>query len=57
MCIVGMFMVQMLLYVVTFPKFQAMQVVSSFFSFVYAPVMLSFVYLTRATTRAFIWCG
>lgn len=51
MCIVGMFMVQMLLYVVTFPKFQAMQVVSSFFSFVYAPVMLSFVYLTRATNQ------
>lgn len=51
MCIVGMFMVQMLLYVVTFPKFQAMQVVSSFFSFVYAPVMLSFVYLTRATSH------
>ena len=51
MCIVGMFMVQMLLYVVTFPKFQAMQVVSSFFSFVYAPVMLSFVYLTRATSQ------
>ena len=47
MCIVGVFMGLMLVYVVTFPKFQAGQVTAAFFSFLYAPVMLSFVYLTR----------
>ena len=47
MCIVGVFMGLMLVYVVTFPKFQASQVTAAFFSFLYAPVMLSFVYLTR----------
>lgn len=51
MCIVGVFMAEMLVYVVTFPKFQAGQVVAAFFSFVYAPVMLSFVYLTRMCPR------
>ncbi len=48
MCIVAVFMAQMFLYVVTFPKFQASQVLAAFFAFMYAPVMLSFVYLTRA---------
>lgn len=47
MCIVGVFMLEMLLYVVTFPKYKATQVMASVFSFLYAPVMLSFVYLTR----------
>ena len=47
MCIVGVFMAGMLVYVVTFPKFCAGQVADAFFAFVYAPVMLSFVYLTR----------
>ncbi len=48
MGIVGVFMAQMFLYVVQFPKFQAGQVVAAFFAFLYAPVMLSFVYLTRS---------
>lgn len=48
MCIVGVFLAEMFLYVVTFPKFQASQVMAAVFSFLYAPVMLSFVYLTRA---------
>lgn len=47
MCIVGTFMLEMLLYVVTFPKYKATQVMGAVFSFLYAPVMLSFVYLTR----------
>lgn len=47
MCIVGVFMAQMFAYVILFPKFSANQVVAAFFSFMYAPVMLSFVYLTR----------
>lgn len=51
MCIVGVFMAQMLCYVITFPRFRAEQVVAAFFSFMYAPLMLSFVYLTRACPR------
>ena len=47
MCVVGVFMGMMLVYVAAFPKFQANQVMAAFFSFMYAPVMLSFVYLTR----------
>ena len=48
MCIVAVFMAVMFLYVVPFPKFQATPVLAAFFAFVYAPVMLSFVYLTRS---------
>ena len=51
MCIVGVFMAVMFIYVVTFPKFQASQVLAAFFSFMYAPVMLSFVYMTRSCPR------
>ncbi len=47
MCIVGVFMAIMFVYVITFPKYKAEQVVAAFFAFMYAPVMLSFVYLTR----------
>lgn len=48
MCIVGFFLLVMFMYVVTFPKFSANQVLAVVFSFLYAPVMLSFVYRTRA---------
>jgi phosphatidate cytidylyltransferase len=48
MCIVAVFMAEMFWYVVTFPKYQAGQVMAAVFSFLYAPLMLSFVYLTRA---------
>lgn len=41
------FMAGLLVYVVKFPKYHANQVMASFFAFVYAPVMLSFIYLTR----------
>jgi phosphatidate cytidylyltransferase len=47
MGIVGVFMAQLILYVVCFPKYKAEQVASAFFAFIYAPVMLAFVYLTR----------
>lgn len=40
-------MVLMAVYVFTFPRFKAWQVMACFFSFVYAPVLLSCVYLTR----------
>lgn len=41
-------MAMMFVYVFTFPKYHASQVMAAFFSFVYAPVMLSCIYLTRA---------
>ncbi len=47
MAVIGTFMGGMCVYVVTFPKYQAKQVMENFFSFMYAPVMLSFIYLTR----------
>lgn len=47
MCIVGVFLAVMFVYVMKFPKYKAEQVVAAFFAFLYAPVMLSFVYLTR----------
>ncbi|MDE7477508.1 MAG: phosphatidate cytidylyltransferase, partial [Lachnospiraceae bacterium] len=37
----------MSVYVFSFPKFHAHQVMAAYFSLVYAPVMLSFVFLTR----------
>lgn len=38
----------MFIYVFTFPMYHVNQVVMTFFSIVYAPVMLSFIYLTRS---------
>lgn len=37
----------MFVYVLSFPKYHASQIMSSFFSMIYVPVMLSFIYLTR----------
>lgn len=34
-------------YVFTFPKYQASQIMAAMFSWLYAPVLLSFIYLTR----------
>ena len=47
MCVVLVFMAEMFLYVMRFPKYEAHQVVASVFAFLYAPLMLSFVYQTR----------
>ena len=47
MCIVALFMAEMFCYVAAFPKYQASQVMAAVFSFLYAPVLLSFAYLTR----------
>ena len=49
MCIVGVFMAEMFLYVVKFPKYNSSQIISSIFAFLYGPVMLSFIYQTRET--------
>lgn len=37
----------MFVYVFAFPKYTAKQVMATYFSLIYAPVMLSFVYMTR----------
>ena len=41
------FMIFMFVYVFTYPKFKADQVMPAFFAVVYVAVMLSFIYLTR----------
>ena len=41
------FIAMMFVYVFGFPKFTAEQVMCTYFSFIYAPVMLSFIFLTR----------
>lgn len=51
MCIVGFFLLTLLMYVGAFPKFDAAQVAAAVFAFLYAPVMLSFVYLTRESNQ------
>lgn len=47
MIIIAALVFYMFCYVFKFPKYRAEQVMTAFFSFVYAPVMLSFIYLTR----------
>ena len=47
MVIMGVALASMFVYVAKFPKYNCQQVVASFFSFVYAPVMFAFMYLTR----------
>lgn len=46
-CIVFLFLGELLVYVLAFPKFQTESVMASVFAFLYAPVMLSFIELTR----------
>lgn len=47
MVIVLSMMAMMSVYVFAYPRFHANQVMAAYFSLIYAPVMLSFVYLTR----------
>ena len=49
-CILFVFVAYMFVYVFTFPKYEASQTMASFFCFVYAPVMFSFIYMTREIT-------
>lgn len=42
-----LFIAVMFIYVLAFPKFHASQVMSAYFAAIYAPVLLSFIYLTR----------
>ncbi len=41
----------MFVYVFSFPRFTANQVMAAYFSLIYAPVMLSFIFLTRQLTH------
>lgn len=49
--------VLLMVYVFKFPKYHANQVMSTYFSFIYAPVLFSFVYLTRELEYGmyFVW--
>ena len=54
MGIVFTFMALLFGYVVTFPRYTASQILGAFFAFMYAPVMLSFVYMTRETISIYV---
>lgn len=45
--IVLAFILQLFVYVFSFPKFKADQVMKNLFCFIYAPILLSFIYLIR----------
>ena len=47
----GTMILIMFFYVFLFPKYNAKQMMSLGFSFIYCPVMLSFIYMTRQTTH------
>ena len=47
MLVILMLIALMFVYVFGFPKYHANQVMNTYFSLIYAPVMLSFVFLTR----------
>lgn len=51
LALLSVFMGGMFVYVFSFPRFQASQVMAAFFSFFYGPVCLSFIYLTREIGR------
>lgn len=50
-------MVFLAVYVLAYPRFNSNQVMSTFFNFIYGPIMLSFVYLTRNLEHGlyFVW--
>lgn len=50
LCLLFVMAGYMFVYVFTFPKYHASQVMSAFFSFMYAPVMLAFIFQTRELT-------
>ena len=45
--VILLLMVLMTVYVFSFPKYTANQVMTTYFSLIYAPIMLSFIFLTR----------
>ncbi|WMC92969.1 phosphatidate cytidylyltransferase [Kineothrix sp. MB12-C1] len=47
LCILFVMVAYMFVYVFSFPTYKASTIMAAFFSFVYAPVMFSFIYLVR----------
>ena len=47
MAVIGSLILIMFVYVFTYPKYHAEQIMATFFSVIYVSVMLSFIYLTR----------
>lgn len=45
--LIALILLEMMLYVFTFPRFNVEQIVASVFAVIYAPLMLSFIYKTR----------
>jgi len=45
--VILLFLTQMSIYVLTFPKYRAEQVMAAFFCYLYGPVLLSYIYLAR----------
>ena len=50
-------LVLLVVYVFNFPKYHANQIMSTYFAFIYAPVLFSFIYLTRELEYGayFVW--
>ncbi|MCM1134802.1 MAG: phosphatidate cytidylyltransferase [Clostridium sp.] len=48
LALIGILVAFMFLYVFTFPKYRAEQIMCAFFCVAYAPVMLSFIYMVRS---------
>lgn len=48
---VGLLMLMLAVYVLTFPRYKSEQVMAAYFCFYYGPVMLSFIYLTERLQR------
>lgn len=48
MCAVFAVILFLMIYVFTFPKYRVEEIMGAVFAYIYAPIMLSFVYLTRA---------
>ncbi|WP_026498084.1 phosphatidate cytidylyltransferase [Butyrivibrio sp. WCD2001] len=46
--IMSLFVAEAVIFVFSYPKYKANQMIGSVFSFIYAPVMLAFIYLLRA---------
>ncbi|WP_026510785.1 phosphatidate cytidylyltransferase [Butyrivibrio sp. LC3010] len=46
--IMGLFVAESIVFVFSYPKYKANQMIGSVFSFIYAPMMLSFIYLLRS---------
>jgi len=47
LCVTGVILTVLVVYVFSFPKYTAPQVMATVFAFLYAPVMLSYIYRTR----------